>query len=304
MSLSQLQLSEPLIAAMVTLLSEQLNGTIDELNATITDGYTVPHVAQFLPYVPVPSTLEAGIPAIGCQELPAEFEDDLQFSVHAKHRYAVVCILQNSDHQTLALQLRRMVQAIAFTVQTDRMLGTAGGSGGIMRVQGGAWSVNFIETTPVVHPRLELLGRFPHRAGHGQHPLAELLDLARGRARLGLKARGARLELDGQVDRPGGDRGEGQEDRAPGLAHFRLGVAERGLCLHGGRGLALGGARRRGRSEIVGADLLLGGHARCLGGLLLRGDDPLRCSGLLVRARRVGDRRIALEDVAEAAVVR
>jgi hypothetical protein len=148
MSLPSLQLAEPLVSAMVTLLDENLNATIDALNATITDPYTVPHVAQILPFVPVPSTLQGGMPAIGVQELPSEFEDDLQFSMFGHHRYAVAAIIQNSDQQTLTIQLRRTMQALAATIQADRLLGTAGGSGGIMRVQGGALSVQFEGTVP------------------------------------------------------------------------------------------------------------------------------------------------------------
>ena len=148
MALPTLNLAEPLVDAMVTLLEQNLNTVIAELNATITDGYKVPAAAQILPYVPVPSTLQGGMPAIGVQELPGEFQDDLQFSMHALYEYAVVAIIQNSDHQTLVMQLRRMAQAIAFTVQADRMQGTAAGSGGIMRNQGGAWSVQFLRTEP------------------------------------------------------------------------------------------------------------------------------------------------------------
>lgn len=148
MGLPSLQLAEPLIDAMVALLATNLNPTIDALNATITDGYTVPEVAQFLNYVPVPSTLQGGMPIVGVQELPSQFDDDLQFSMDGRHRYAVVATIQNSDQQTLVLQLRRMMQAIAYTVQQDRAQGTAGGSGGIMRTQGGAWSVQYIATVP------------------------------------------------------------------------------------------------------------------------------------------------------------
>lgn len=147
MTLPQLALAEPLITAMVQLLDANLNTTIDELNATITDGFIVPHAAQILPYVPVPSTLEGGMPAIGVQELPASFEDDLQFSLHTEQRYAVVAVIQNADQQTLAWELRRMMQAIAFTIQADRILGTPAGSGGVMR-GAGAWSVQFEATVP------------------------------------------------------------------------------------------------------------------------------------------------------------
>lgn len=148
MPLPQLALAEPLIAAMVTLLQANLNATIDALNAANADAFSLPHAAQILDYVPVPSTLQGGTPAVGCQELPAAFEDDLQFSMHALHRYAVVAIVENADQQTLVLQLRRMMQAIASTIQSDRMLGTTGGQGGIMRTQGGAWSVQFESTVP------------------------------------------------------------------------------------------------------------------------------------------------------------
>lgn len=144
----QLQLAEPLIEAMVTLLKANLNTTIDALNTAYSDAFTLDHAAQILPYVPIPSTLQGGTPAVGCQELPAQFEDDLQFSMHALHRYAVVAIIENSDQQTLAVQLRRIMQAIAQTIQADRMLGTTGGSGGIMRTQGRAWSVEFEATVP------------------------------------------------------------------------------------------------------------------------------------------------------------
>ena len=47
-------LVEPLVDAMVGLLESNLNGTIDTLNATLTDDYTVPHAVQFLPFVPIP----------------------------------------------------------------------------------------------------------------------------------------------------------------------------------------------------------------------------------------------------------
>lgn len=145
-----LQLAEPLVTAMVSLLTASLNTTIDALNASLVAGdpYPVPHVAQFLPFVPVPSSLQGGIPAVGVQELPAEFEDDLQFSMFGVHRYAVVGIVQHPDQQTLTMQLRRLMQAIAYTIQQDRGLGTVGGSGGVMRTQGGAMSVQFEATVP------------------------------------------------------------------------------------------------------------------------------------------------------------
>lgn len=147
MALPTLNLVEPLVDAMVGLLESNLNGTIDTLNATLADDYTVPHAVQFLPFVPIPSTLQGGMPAIGVQELPSEFVDDLQFSVAAVHRYVVVATIQNADQMTLTLQLRRMIQAIAYTIQADRMLELEDGTGGVMRAAG-ALSVNFEGTEP------------------------------------------------------------------------------------------------------------------------------------------------------------
>ncbi len=138
-----MQLGEPLVDAMVALLAANLNTTIAALNATITDGYTVPAAAQVLDYMPVPSTLEGGLPAIAVQELPAEFVDDLEYDVDTIQEYGVVAIVQNTDQRTLTKQLRRMMQAIAYTIQQDRLA-----SPGIMRSQGGAYSVNLGGTVP------------------------------------------------------------------------------------------------------------------------------------------------------------
>jgi len=148
MPLASFQLTEPLVNAMVALLSQNLNTTIDTLNAANADIYPVPHVVQFLPFVPIPSTLEAGMPAVGVQRLGAVFPEDLQFTTDAEHEYAVVAILQNADHLTLTWQLDRMMQAIGYTIQADRQAGTSQGSGGIMRTQGGAWSVNLDRLIP------------------------------------------------------------------------------------------------------------------------------------------------------------
>lgn len=148
MTLPQLQLSEPLVSAIVSLLEANLNTVIDELNATLTDSYAVEHVVQFKPYVPVPSTLAGGCPAVGVQRLGAQFADDLQYSADAVHEYAVVAIVQNSDQESLVWQLDRTIQAIANVIQADRAAGTTSGTGGVMRDDGGAWSVNFQRTEP------------------------------------------------------------------------------------------------------------------------------------------------------------
>ena len=144
MPLPTLNLIEPLVNAMVVLLTNNLQASINALNATITDSYLVPAVGQIVPYTPVPSTLEIGGPAVGVWELGTQFEDDLQVSLQAEHTFAVVAVLQNADHITLMWQLRRMLQAIAYTISQDRLLGASS----VMRQQGGAWGVMFDRTEP------------------------------------------------------------------------------------------------------------------------------------------------------------
>ncbi len=148
MALSSLNLFEPLANAMVALLSSPTVGlqvNINLLNASLAPGdlYPVPAVGQIVPYVPVPSTLEVGGPVVGVQELPAEFADDIQVSMDAEHHYAVVGVVQNADHITLVWQLRRIAQAIGYTIQQDRLAQVS-----ILRSQGGAYSVNFKGTVP------------------------------------------------------------------------------------------------------------------------------------------------------------
>lgn len=143
-----LELTDPLATALVTLLEAGLNATIDTLNAAVSDGFTIDHVAQVLDYVPTPSTLEGGLPAVGYQDLGGQFADDLQYSMDAEHRFAAVAIVQNADQRSLAWQLRRTLTAVARTIQADRTVGTPAGTGSIMKTKGGAWAVNFLSYEP------------------------------------------------------------------------------------------------------------------------------------------------------------
>lgn len=148
MTLPNLQLAEPLVSAMVTLLEASLPGVIDSLNATVTDGFTVDKPAQYLPYMPFAGSLQGGLPIVAVQQLGGQFEDDLQYNTDAEHQYAVIPIIQNADHQTLAWQLNRTLEAIAYTIQQDRLVGVPQGSASVMKTEGGAWSVNFVRYEP------------------------------------------------------------------------------------------------------------------------------------------------------------
>ena len=148
MSLPILNLTEPLVTALVGLLQSNLNATIDTLNASLSDSFKLDHVAQFVPYIPVPSTLAGGTPAIGVGRLGGDFVDDLQVNMDAVHRYGVMSVVENSDQGALGHQLERMLQAVAYTIQQDRLAGNPTGSASVMRTQGGAWSVNFVGYEP------------------------------------------------------------------------------------------------------------------------------------------------------------
>lgn len=148
MSLPQFQLTEPLVSAMVSLLSSSLNATIDTLNSTVTDGFIVDHVVQFKPFIPVPSTLQGGMPAVGVQRLGSTFPEDRQSTTDGLHTYAVAAIIENNDHEALNWQLERTMQAIINTIQADRLQTTGTTPSGVLRTQGGAYSVNFIRIEP------------------------------------------------------------------------------------------------------------------------------------------------------------
>lgn len=150
MALPTLNLMEPIVNAMVTLLNNNLAANVTAFNNSLPQGdlYPLPAFSQIVPYTPVPSTLEVGGPVIGVWELGATFEDDLQYSLHSEYMYAVVAVLQNSDHITLMWELRRYAQVLAYTIQQDRLAGSPPGSASVMRTQGGAWSVNFVRSEP------------------------------------------------------------------------------------------------------------------------------------------------------------
>lgn len=137
-------LAEPLVKAMIKTLEERLPAAVEEVNSTVTDGITVETPAQYLRFMPFLAALGGGFPIICVQRLRADFVDDLQFNVDAIHEYAVIAVLQNSDHETLALQLERTMQAIASAVSADRLAGPAS----TMRTEGGAFSVNWERYEP------------------------------------------------------------------------------------------------------------------------------------------------------------
>jgi hypothetical protein len=118
-----LELNEPVIKTLLTVLESGLTGQVETLNSEATDSFEVDTPAQLLAYMPFAATLAGGLPAVGIQDLNTTFFNDLQHSMEAEHTIAVVTVIQTADHETLAWQLRRYNQAILRTIQADRQLG-------------------------------------------------------------------------------------------------------------------------------------------------------------------------------------
>ena len=140
-----LLLNEPILEALLELLEARLPTVIAEVNAEIDDAFALPEPAQFLDFMPAAGTLKGGTPAVCLQDLPAEFFDDLQFSLSANHGVGVAAVIQNADQRTLAWQLRRYTKAIARTIQLDRLEGP---SGFLKRGAAAVWYTQFAGTEP------------------------------------------------------------------------------------------------------------------------------------------------------------
>lgn len=144
MPLQTLSLNEPIVDALVQLLTARLPGVIEQINDSNSDGILLDPPAQVLDFKPVAGTLKAGLPAVCVQDLPAKFEDDLQFSMNASHGLGIAAVIQDSDQRSLAWKLRRYVQAIANAIQLDRL---AAGEGYLAKV-GNVWGTAFTGTEP------------------------------------------------------------------------------------------------------------------------------------------------------------
>lgn len=145
MSFPTLALNEPIVKTLVSLLEDELPTVVEELNATVTDGYTLSPPAQILDFMPGASLLGGGVPAICTQDMPASFFNDLQFSVDGSHGLGVASVIQNSDQQALAWQLRRYTQAVAQVIQRDRLKGQQASR---LILEGKVWVVEFAGTEP------------------------------------------------------------------------------------------------------------------------------------------------------------
>lgn len=116
-----MELSESVIAALMTVLEDGMTPAIEARNATITDGILLDTPAQILDYMPTTNDDAGGYPIVAIQDLPGNFENDLTHSFESTWGFGIASMIQTSDHRTLAWQLRRYTQVVASVIQADRM---------------------------------------------------------------------------------------------------------------------------------------------------------------------------------------
>ena len=117
---TEMQLSEPVILALLKVLEENMPDFIESLNEEFEDEAVLSLPVQFLPWRPTQADWEAGLPCIGVAELPTRFEDDNVSMLTAVHSICIWVVVQEADHGTLAKLLRRYVRLITLAIQRDR----------------------------------------------------------------------------------------------------------------------------------------------------------------------------------------
>ena len=142
--MSRVELNEPIIKALVSLLNEKLGPQVTAINGELLDDFVLEPPVAVLPYMPFSLTLEQGMPIVAVQDLPTTFENDLQHSMESESMLGIASILQTSDHQTLAWQLRRYTQAVMQVIQNDRMADTSS----VLREQAAVIYTEFVTTEP------------------------------------------------------------------------------------------------------------------------------------------------------------
>lgn len=123
--MAYLKLTEPVVTALAAELTSGLPTVISEINAAVTDGYTLATPLQILDYVPSRSDL-TGLPVVGVQDLPARFQDDIGSSATGIIELGVIVFLAHPERRGLARLCRRWQQAVATVALSGRMIGTAG----------------------------------------------------------------------------------------------------------------------------------------------------------------------------------
>ncbi len=133
--MQQIELNEPIVAALVERLTTGLPAVIAAINGEIDDEATLAESIAVLDYIPPPSDLLEP-PVIGIGDGRGGFEDDTGFSATGKFELLITVYEQADDQQLLVRRLRRWAKAIARVALDGRNLGEA------------AWGSRLVGTRP------------------------------------------------------------------------------------------------------------------------------------------------------------
>lgn len=136
-----LQLTEPIVSALVSRLGDPLNAVIDALNLELADDITVAYPARVVDHFPPLATMTT-FPQVAVAEGPGSFQDDTGYSATGVYQLVIRCYVSDADQQRLATKLRRLRLAVARTVLANRVIPTADGS------TNAAWGVRLVRIDP------------------------------------------------------------------------------------------------------------------------------------------------------------
>jgi hypothetical protein len=118
------ELTEPIVAALVERLENELPAVLAAINAGVTDGYELRAPQLIIPQVPSVGTLRQW-PTIGIQDLGLTFEDDIGSSFVAVAGLVVLVFEQSANLMELSWRLRRWERALVSILPKNRSLGPA-----------------------------------------------------------------------------------------------------------------------------------------------------------------------------------
>lgn len=124
-----LALNEQLVTALAAKLTTGIPTAVTEINAAVTDGFTISNPFEVLDYVPDQreiSSKAANGPLVGIQDVSTTLKDDIGSSATGVHQLAVLVWLVEADRAALARKLRRYQRALATACLSGRTISTIG----------------------------------------------------------------------------------------------------------------------------------------------------------------------------------
>lgn len=131
--------AERFVDALHAKLTAGLPAVISEINARDTKGVVL-DAPQVFDYVPSPSEMNT-FPAVCIRDGEEDLKDDVGWAATGEMDLVIVCFALHADQRTLALTLRRLVQAAKTVALDGRNLNVPGDATS-------AWGMRFNGTRP------------------------------------------------------------------------------------------------------------------------------------------------------------